>query len=72
MARTRYPLSARILLSVISRSGSIRASYETLAARIGYDRNTVRVSIQRLEQNGQIRTHQGRGRIPNQYTVRTD
>jgi DNA-binding GntR family transcriptional regulator len=66
-AHNRYSLAARTLLSHIERLNGEPASYDLLAAQLGYDRDTIRVCVRRLEQARRVVTITGRGGKANRY-----
>ena len=65
--RNRYSLAARLLLNQLETLGGRPISYDNLAAQLGYDRDTIRVCLRRLERGQRIATIRGRGGRPNRY-----
>ena len=65
--RNRYSLAARLLLNQIEDLKGLPVSYDSLAERLGYDRDTIRVCIRRLERGQQVAIIRGRGGRANRY-----
>jgi biotin operon repressor len=65
--RNRYSLAARLLLHQIEDLNGRPVSYDSLAEQLGYDRDTIRVCIRRLERGQQVAIIRGRGGRPNRY-----